>query len=76
MDVTNESIPVHLAVYNFLPLSSPTLWLHAILAVVFLVIAIVFMRHFSVNLQYEEDEQVSVGVGGGGALVLTLNEFT
>jgi ABC-type bacteriocin/lantibiotic exporter with double-glycine peptidase domain len=38
--------------------SSPVLWIHAIFAVVFLVIAMIFTRHFTTNLQYEEDEQV------------------
>lgn len=39
--------------------NSPTLWVHSVLAVVFLIIAVIFMRHFSVNLHYEEDEQAT-----------------
>ncbi|CAH1793257.1 unnamed protein product [Owenia fusiformis] len=39
--------------------NSPTLWVHALLAIVFLVIAVYFMRHFSINLRYEEDDQTS-----------------
>ena len=42
----------------FMCCSSATLWLHSVLAVLFLVAAILFMRHFSVNLQCDEDEQV------------------
>jgi hypothetical protein len=39
--------------------NSPTLWVHVVLAVVFLIIAVIFMRHFSVNLQYSEDDQTA-----------------
>ncbi|XP_074652654.1 mechanosensitive cation channel TMEM63B-like isoform X2 [Tubulanus polymorphus] len=38
---------------------SPYLWVHAVLAVLFLIIAVYMMRHFSVNLNYEEDEQAT-----------------
>ena len=38
--------------------SAPVFWLHSVLAVVFLVVIVIVMRHFSVNLQYQEDEQV------------------
>ncbi|KAL5008324.1 hypothetical protein ScPMuIL_013905 [Solemya velum] len=38
---------------------SPLLWVHAILAVVYLIIAVYFLRHFSANLEFDEDEQVS-----------------
>ena len=41
---------------------SGLLWVHAVFAVLYLVIAIVFMRHFSVNLEYQEDEQVSTEI--------------
>ncbi|XP_053390376.1 calcium permeable stress-gated cation channel 1-like, partial [Mercenaria mercenaria] len=48
----------HTTVAN-LNAKSNLLWIHAILAVVFLAIAVIFMRHFSVNLTYDDDEQVS-----------------
>ena len=41
--------------------SSPTLWVHSVFSVVFLVIAVLFMRHFSAHLQYVKDEQVDRG---------------
>lgn len=39
--------------------SSPLLWVHAVLAVAFLILLVGLMRHFHVNLEFEEDEQVS-----------------
>lgn len=39
--------------------SSPLLWVHAVLAVAFLILLVGLMRHFRVNLEFEEDEQVS-----------------
>ncbi|XP_064621129.1 calcium permeable stress-gated cation channel 1-like [Lineus longissimus] len=38
---------------------SATLWVHGVFAVVFLIIAVYMMRHFSVNLQYEDDDQAT-----------------
>ncbi|XP_053408695.1 calcium permeable stress-gated cation channel 1-like isoform X3 [Mercenaria mercenaria] len=48
----------HTTIAN-LDAKSNLLWIHAILAVVFLVLAVIFMRHFSVNLTFDDDEQVS-----------------
>ncbi len=54
--------------------SSPTLWVHSVMALVLLVIAVIFMRHFSVNLQYEQDEQVTKLGNHGGLRVLDCGE--
>lgn len=39
--------------------SSQILWIHVLLAIIYLLIAVFFMQHFSQNLQFEEDDQVS-----------------
>jgi hypothetical protein len=39
--------------------SSPLLWVHAVLAVAFLILLVGLMRHFHINLEFQEDEQVS-----------------
>ena len=38
--------------------SSPFLWIHCLLAIALLVMAIVFMAHFSNNILLEYDEEV------------------
>lgn len=48
----------HTTIAN-LDASSNLLWIHAVLAVVFLLLAILFMRHFAASLTYDDDEQVS-----------------
>lgn len=48
----------HTTIAN-LDAGSDLLWIHAILAVLFLALAVIFMRHFSVNLTFDDDEQVS-----------------
>ncbi|XP_062570721.1 CSC1-like protein 2, partial [Saccostrea cucullata] len=48
----------HTTIGNLDP-DSPLLWVHAVLAVAFLILLVGLMRHFRVNLQYQEDEQVS-----------------
>ncbi|XP_029637641.1 CSC1-like protein 2 isoform X2 [Octopus sinensis] len=39
--------------------SSQLLWIHVLLAIIYLMIAVFFMQHFSHSLQFEEDDQVS-----------------
>ncbi|ESO83507.1 hypothetical protein LOTGIDRAFT_133162, partial [Lottia gigantea] len=41
------------------PSNSPLLWVHAIFSVIYLLIMVFIVRHFHVNLEFEEDEQVS-----------------
>ncbi|GFS19654.1 CSC1-like protein 2 [Elysia marginata] len=48
----------HTTIANLKP-ESPVLWVHAVMAVLYLVIVIAVLRHFSVNLDAEEDEQVT-----------------
>ncbi|XP_071165946.1 calcium permeable stress-gated cation channel 1-like [Mytilus edulis] len=48
----------HTTIGNLDP-DSKYLWVHAILAVVYLLIWIVLMRHFSLNIDLTKDEQVS-----------------
>ncbi|XP_060569118.1 calcium permeable stress-gated cation channel 1-like isoform X3 [Ruditapes philippinarum] len=48
----------HTTIAN-LDADSNLLWIHAILAVVFLALVVIFMRHFSVNLTFDDDEQVT-----------------
>ena len=38
--------------------SSPFLWIHCLLAILLLVMAVAFMAHFSNNILLEYDEQV------------------
>lgn len=48
----------HTTIGNLDP-KSPLLWIHALLAIVFLIIIVALMHHFSRNLEYQEDDQVS-----------------
>ncbi|XP_063427762.1 calcium permeable stress-gated cation channel 1-like isoform X1 [Mytilus trossulus] len=48
----------HTTIGNLDP-DSKYLWVHAILAVVYLIILVALMRHFSLNLDFTKDEQVS-----------------
>ncbi|XP_061168815.1 CSC1-like protein 2 [Saccostrea echinata] len=57
-NIGNETDFGHTTIGNLDP-DSPLLWVHAVLAVAFLILLVGLMRHFRVNLQYQEDEQVS-----------------
>ncbi|WAR18222.1 CSCL2-like protein [Mya arenaria] len=48
----------HTTIAN-LDAKSNLLWIHGLLCIVYLALAVIFMRHFSVNLKFEDDEQVS-----------------
>ncbi|KAK3087398.1 hypothetical protein FSP39_005417 [Pinctada imbricata] len=48
----------HTTIGNLDP-ETPLLWIHSILAVFFLILLIALMRHFRLNLEFQEDEQVS-----------------
>ncbi|XP_052766027.1 calcium permeable stress-gated cation channel 1-like isoform X2 [Mya arenaria] len=48
----------HTTIAN-LDAKSNLLWIHGLLCIVYLALAVIFMRHFSVNLKFEADEQVS-----------------
>lgn len=48
----------HTTIANLKP-EDPVLWVHAVMAVLYLVIVIAVLRHFSINLDTEEDEQVT-----------------
>ncbi|GFN99162.1 transmembrane 63c (tmem63c), mRNA protein [Plakobranchus ocellatus] len=48
----------HTTIGNLNP-ESPLLWVHAVMAVLYLVIVIAVLRHFSINLDTVENEQVS-----------------
>ncbi|KAK6183528.1 hypothetical protein SNE40_010997 [Patella caerulea] len=41
------------------PTNSPLQWVHAVFSVIYLLIVVFIVRHFHVNLEFEEDEQVS-----------------
>lgn len=57
-NVGNKTDFGHTTIGNLDP-DSPLLWVHAVLAVAFLILLVGLMRHFHVNLEFEEDEQVS-----------------
>lgn len=48
----------HTTIGNLDP-ESNYLWVHAVLSVVYLIILVLLMRHFSLNLDFKKDEQVS-----------------
>ncbi|KAL4238495.1 Transmembrane protein 63C [Mactra antiquata] len=48
----------HTTIAN-LDADSSLLWIHALLAVVYMILAVIFMRHFSVNLTFDDDEHAS-----------------
>ncbi|KAK3802083.1 hypothetical protein RRG08_049973 [Elysia crispata] len=48
----------HTTIANLKP-ENPVLWVHAVMAVLYLVIVIAVLRHFSINLDTEENEQVT-----------------
>lgn len=57
-NIGNKTDFGHTTIGNLDP-DSPLLWVHAVLAVAFLILLVGLMRHFHVNLEFEEDEQVS-----------------
>eukprot|EP00105_Crassostrea_gigas_P025532 XP_011446143.1 PREDICTED: CSC1-like protein 2 isoform X3 [Crassostrea gigas] len=57
-NIGNKTDFGHTTIGNLDP-DSPLLWVHAVLAVAFLILLVGLMRHFRVNLEFEEDEQVS-----------------
>ncbi|XP_048246055.1 CSC1-like protein 2 isoform X2 [Haliotis rufescens] len=56
--IGNASDFGHTTIGNIEP-NSPLLWVHALLAVIYLLLVVFMLRHFSVNLEFDEDEQVS-----------------
>ena len=55
-NIGNQTDLGHTTIGNLDP-ESNYLWIHAILAVVYLILLVVLMRHFSLNLDFKKDEQ-------------------